>query len=468
MAVEASPDTLYPPLASILSAARGGVPAYLAREDRPRVPAGGRTHAGRLPALHPTQTHHTETTVAVRQTSCSSMQQIKAKGTPHVNKRGPAKGPAPRHLVMGAALYAVSRLAATLVRGAWQHWRGPQLSPGAPSLVWLRSDLRLQDHEPLRHACLQGGPVLLVYCFDPRDYSKSCTGFSPTSHQRASFLLDCLADLRHQLRARGADLILRRGQPEQVLPRLLVELGARRVLCHWEAAPEEQQVERAVAQAVAAEGGQLLGFWGASTLHHTLDMPFQLDSMPATYTAFCDAVKGIPVRPPCPAPDTFSLPTSAGSLTHVGRLPTLPELGFPSPSPAANGPLTGLRGGETEGLQQLAHWTWQGAARLCGGGQEQQQRQQQRGQQGQGQQQQQSGAPVQQISPWLALGCLSPRQVYRQLQQQVQQAGTDSWVVMELLWRDYFRLLAMKHHTPMHDDWRQRHTADPGGVPLCV
>ncbi|GFH14524.1 DASH family cryptochrome, partial [Haematococcus lacustris] len=58
------------------------------------------------------------------------------------------------------------------VRGAWQHWRGPQLSPGAPSLVWLRSDLRLQDHEPLRHACLQGGPVLLVYCFDPRDYSK--------------------------------------------------------------------------------------------------------------------------------------------------------------------------------------------------------------------------------------------------------------------------------------------------------
>ncbi|KAJ9529750.1 hypothetical protein QJQ45_014526, partial [Haematococcus lacustris] len=372
----------------------------------------GRTHAGRLPALHPTQTHHTETTVTVRQTSCSSKQQIKAKGAPHVNKREPAKGPALRHLVMGAALYAVSRLAATLVRGAWQHWRGPQLSPGAPSLVWLRSDLRLQDHEPLRHACLQGGPVLLVYCFDPRDYSKpllmlqvvllllllplllllllllllpplqmvvvlllllqSCTGFSPTSHQRASFLLDCLADLRHRLRARGADLILRRGQPEQVLPRLLAELGARHVLCHWEAAPEEQQVERAVAQAVAAEGGQLLGFWGASTLHHTLDMPFQLDSMPATYTAFCDAVKGIPVRPPCPAPDSFSLPTSAG------------------------------------------------------------------------------------------------RWVYRQLQQQVQQAGTDSWVVMELLWRDYFRLLAMKHHTPRHDDWRQRHTADPGGVPLCV
>ncbi|GFH23025.1 hypothetical protein HaLaN_20573 [Haematococcus lacustris] len=55
------------------------------------------------------------------------------------------------------------------------------------------------------------------------------------------------------------------------------------------------------------------------------------------------------------------------SLTHVGRLPTLPELGFLSPSPAANGPLAGLRGGETEGLQQLAHWTWQGAARLCGG-----------------------------------------------------------------------------------------------------
>ncbi|GFH23024.1 hypothetical protein HaLaN_20572 [Haematococcus lacustris] len=39
--------------------------------------------------------------------------------------------------------------------------------------------------------------------------------------------------------------------------------------------------------------------------------------MPATYTAFCDAVKGIPVRPPCPAPDTFSLPTSAGRWVRL-------------------------------------------------------------------------------------------------------------------------------------------------------
>ena len=51
------------------------------------------------------------------------------------------------------------------------------------------------------------------------------------------------------------------------------------------------------------------------------------------------------------------------------------------------------------------------------------------------------------LSPWLAHGCLSPRLVYAEVrryeQERVRNADTD-WLVFELLWRDYFRLVLEK------------------------
>ncbi|RXF06075.1 deoxyribodipyrimidine photo-lyase, partial [Pseudoalteromonas phenolica] len=37
----------------------------------------------------------------------------------------------------------------------------------AISVVWLKRDLRLTDHEPLLKAAQSGHAVLLVYCFEP-------------------------------------------------------------------------------------------------------------------------------------------------------------------------------------------------------------------------------------------------------------------------------------------------------------
>ena len=37
----------------------------------------------------------------------------------------------------------------------------------AISVVWLKRDLRLTDHEPLFKAAQSGHPVLLVFCFEP-------------------------------------------------------------------------------------------------------------------------------------------------------------------------------------------------------------------------------------------------------------------------------------------------------------
>ncbi len=49
------------------------------------------------------------------------------------------------------------------------------------------------------------------------------------------------------------------------------------------------------------------------------------------------------------------------------------------------------------------------------------------------------------LSPWLAMGCLSPRQVYAEVQRYEQERlrnDSTSWLIFELLWRDYFYFLA--------------------------
>lgn len=85
------------------------------------------------------------------------------------------------------------------------------------SVVWFRSDLRVHDNECLNAANNESVSVLPVYCFDPRDYGKSSSGFDKTGPYRAAFVLNCVSDLRRNLQARGSDLVVRFGKPEQVL-----------------------------------------------------------------------------------------------------------------------------------------------------------------------------------------------------------------------------------------------------------
>ncbi|CAM9507647.1 unnamed protein product, partial [Heterosigma akashiwo] len=52
------------------------------------------------------------------------------------------------------------------------------------------------------------------------------------------------------------------------------------------------------------------------------------------------------------------------------------------------------------------------------------------------------------LSPWLAHGCLSPRWVYQEIKRyEAERVANDStyWLVFELLWRDFFHFLALKH-----------------------
>ncbi|MBE9135781.1 deoxyribodipyrimidine photo-lyase [Nodosilinea sp. LEGE 07088] len=88
------------------------------------------------------------------------------------------------------------------------------------TLVWFRRDLRVSDHEPLLRAT-QRGLVVPVFVFD-----RALLHHPETGAARIDFLLAALHALDADLRALGGRLIVRSGDPVQVLPDLVESAGA--------------------------------------------------------------------------------------------------------------------------------------------------------------------------------------------------------------------------------------------------
>ncbi|MEM9725941.1 MAG: FAD-binding domain-containing protein [Pseudomonadota bacterium] len=86
-------------------------------------------------------------------------------------------------------------------------------------IVWFKRDLRVSDHQALAEAAA-AGPVLPLYIVEPEWWAQ------PTHSARQwAFISDCLAELRTDLAALGAPLVVRIGDAVEILDR------ARRAHC---------------------------------------------------------------------------------------------------------------------------------------------------------------------------------------------------------------------------------------------
>ncbi|MEM8638421.1 MAG: DASH family cryptochrome [Cyanobacteria bacterium P01_G01_bin.54] len=302
-------------------------------------------------------------------------------------------------------------------------------------LLWYRRDLRLQDHEPLAQAIALGSAqnaiahpaqIIPLYCFDPREFGQTQFGFPKTGAFRAQFLLEAVADLRGQWRQRGSDLVVRWGKPETVIAELVARYSMDAVYAHGEVTSEETAVERNVRSALGRTPLEL--YWGATLLHPD-DLPFALPELPDLFTRFRKAVeKQWQVHSQRPIPKT--LPPIPADL-NSGELPHWTQLNLVPPQPDDRAVLH-FKGGETSGQARLQDYFWErDRLRVY--------KETRNGMLG--------ADYSSKFSPWLALGCLSPRTIYHQVQvYEAKRVANDStyWLVFELLWRDYFRFVALK------------------------
>ncbi len=295
-------------------------------------------------------------------------------------------------------------------------------------IIWYRNDLRLHDHEPLHEALKAKVQIIPLYCFDPRQFGQTSFGFPKTGAFRAQFLLESVADLRQSLQKLGSNLVIRRGLPEEIIPQLAKDLGASAVYYHEEVTSEELQVEKAINKALKPLKVELTSFWG-HTLYHPDNLPFDIANIPEVFTSFRKKVEQTSI-----VDVTFSTPKRLPPLPDVdaGTLPQLADFGL-EPPVQDNRSVLKFKGGETAALARLQDYFWkQDLLRVY--------KENRNGMLG--------ADYSSKFSPWLALGCLSPRYIYEQVQEyESQQIKNDStyWLIFELLWRDYFRFICAKH-----------------------
>lgn len=300
-------------------------------------------------------------------------------------------------------------------------------------IYWFRNDLRLLDNRAFSQACSASSALLPVYCHEPATLTR--WGFERTGPHRQHFLAATLADLSARLRERGSDLLELTGHPAEVLPPLLQAVGAQELACEEIAAPEEQQA----VNALRAAGIPVATTWQSSLLDPST-LPFPPASLPEVFTAFRLAVERGGIRPPEPLPIPARLP----------GLPALPAAALlcrapPRPLPAAPASgsssfpyaLPSFGGGETAALSHLERYLGRKLAHTY-----------------KSTRNELAGVDFSsKLSPWLASGALSARTAYAALKGFEAQHGANDgtyWLWFELLFRDYFRFLHLKHGSRLY------------------
>lgn len=294
------------------------------------------------------------------------------------------------------------------------------------AIIWFRNDLRLADNPALIAALAAHDEVLPVYVLDPRQHGPSPFGFERSGPHRRKFLHEGLADLDEQLLAKGSALHAFAGQPADVLRRVARMWDASFVYTQGLNAREEVLQELEVSRELP------LLLHGASTMLLPGDLPFGLRELPEVFTDFRKAVeKGSPVRETLPEP--VSIPTPREWRTRPLTVEELP-IGKPRIDRRV---VLDFQGGRAAALARLRHYLWDTRAIAF-------YKETRNGL---------IGADYSsKLSPWLASGALSPREVFHEVKRfESIHGGNEStyWMIFELLWRDYFQFIAAKHKSAL-------------------
>lgn len=336
---------------------------------------------------------------------------------------------------------------------------------------WFRhGDLRIHDNPALIHTIKVANThsktsssecyrILPIFFFDPRfvggDSSKTPFGTIKCGPRRAKFLIESVKNLRENLSKLGSGLVVYLGKPEEFFETLNTRGNpiAVKIACQEEVASEEKQVVSSVEEILGNRYGlgspsaSVTQVWG-STLYNLHDLPFggSVKNMPDTFTPFRTKVeKNCAIEKPLPPPSKNQLQSTITTAElkiiickdncSLDYLPTLKDLGYSCSDALEEDPrgVLSFKGGESAALARVQEYIWDKDMLkvyfdtrngMLG------------------------PDYSSKFSPWLAHGCLSPRYVAEQCSKYESQRVANKstyWLVFELLWRDFFKFLALKH-----------------------
>ena len=254
------------------------------------------------------------------------------------------------------------------------------------SIYWLRTDLRINDNLAFNEFLNSSDELLIVFA---QTKSFKCAG--PI---RKKFILECFESLKICLEKNGVK-VFKTDLP--FFDYLVQESSSEKISSLYftnEYAFDERQEELHVLDFCDQHKISAFSF-DQGTLIKKNDLPFSIENMPFVFTDFRKKVEA--------------------------------DLRI---TPLTNGPFTQI---QNQGLSRIQHYLWE-THRI------------------QTYKETRNGLlnfdDSSKLSPWLNSGTISPREVYFELKRyETQVCANEStyWLFFELLWRDYFKFVAVKY-----------------------
>lgn len=284
-------------------------------------------------------------------------------------------------------------------------------------LLWFNNDLRISDNATLLRATREVDQLICLALVPPNTtaYDK----FKPytLSNHRRGFLNQSLEDLDRNLNALDQQLIISQHSIEDCFSELITQYKITRVYCSQISNMDEKEQWQNLTKHYP-----MISFHQVpnNRLFDQSQLPFSTAELPNSFSKFRRQVEDIQVISAASSPK--KLPASpipkSGRQSNKSHFQTYNQGLF--------------NGGESSAKQHLINYFQRGLASTY--------KETRNGLDGMDY--------STKFSPWLANGCLSPRQVLTELhryEQQVERNESTYWIYFELLWREYFKFYADKY-----------------------
>lgn len=291
------------------------------------------------------------------------------------------------------------------------------------ALVWFRNDLRVVDNQSLYDATTKHDKVIGLVLIPAEWLAETPLGFKKMEAFRARFLLESIADLQRDLESHHIPLIVKIDDGTS-LTQICSQYQITDIYLQKEWTKEEIDQEKGIPESVAVHKSY------NQFLIHPDDLPIPIEELPEIFTVFrkiCE--KKVNVRPCVLEPRRLAAENAEiASYTPL----TLEELGY-EPFDIHPNSAFPFQGGSHAADERLNHYFWT-TKKLS------YYKKTRNGLVG--------TDYSSKFSPWLANGSISAKSIYwavKDYEQNVAKNQSTYWLIFELIWRDYFKYVSLRH-----------------------
>lgn len=295
------------------------------------------------------------------------------------------------------------------------------------AIIWFTTNLRINDNKPLLEAIAHADQVIPLYVFDPKNLEETIYGTRKMGAFRLKFLMESLQSLNDELNELGSKLLFEFGNPEKVISDLVDRFHVTDIYAVEPPAFEERILVEAVEKNSWTKKCVVHCF-ETSTLFSPNELPFPLKKLPDVFTKFRTIIeKECQVKEPLASPNHILSPFFKDFIIpiEIQSKIELIQQDKRSSFPFQGGVKTAHKRLQTYFFETDLVATYKETRNEMIG-----------------------SDYSSKFSPWLALGCISPREIVAQLYQyESTKIKNDStyWLYFELLWREYFHWVMRKY-----------------------